>query len=235
MKRSLSLLLALVMCLSLVNISAFAAGYEDQVMDGYFVVGSDGVTGTTENATNSDQGYTVSKTINQTGENAFDITLKVETQQTVQTNDAAVILVIDVSGSMQSCAECGGYSDNRGNYYHRDCEGHRDGSRVADEDSRMAATISAAKNFVQSLKENNSEGGSLYVSVVKFSTNAYKVCDWIDITEGNNISTVNRAIDRLEADGGTNLDAGLTLAYNRLGMNDVSSASNKYTVLLTDG
>lgn len=236
MKRSLSLLLALVMCLSLVNISAFAAGYEDQVMDGYFVVGSDGVTETTENATNSDQGYTVSKTIDQTGENAFDITLKVETQQTVQTNDAAVILVIDVSGSMKSCAECGGYSDNWGYYYHgSNCPGHRYGETVAYKDSRMAATISAAKNFVKSLKDNNSEGGNLYVSVVKFSTNAYKVCDWIDISEGNNISTVNRAIDRLEADGGTNLDAGLTLAYNRLGMNDVSSASNKYTVLLTDG
>lgn len=236
MKRSLSLLLALVMCLSLVNISAFATGYEDQVMDGYFVVGSDGVTETTENATNSDQGYTVSKTINQTGENAFDITLKVETQQTVQTNDAAVILVIDVSGSMKSCAECGGYSDNWGYYYHgSNCPGHRYGETVAYKDSRMAATISAAKNFVKSLKDNNSEGGNLYVSVVKFSTNAYKVCDWIDISEGNNISTVNRAIDRLEADGGTNLDAGLTLAYNRLGMQTVSSASSKYTVLLTDG
>ena len=44
MKRSLSLLLALVMCLSLVNISAFAAGgWENQVVsNGQEVTTSDG-------------------------------------------------------------------------------------------------------------------------------------------------------------------------------------------------
>ena len=59
----------------------------------------------------------VSKTIQGTDEeNVFDITLEVETDQKIQTTtsspDAAVVLVLDLSSSMDYCAECG-WSDRK--------------------------------------------------------------------------------------------------------------------------
>ena len=207
-RRGLSMLMAMIMVISLIQISAFA--YEpNQVMDGYFTVNKDGQA-TKQDGTNApvtQNGYTVSKTISQTGENTFDITLQVQTQQTIQTNDAAVVMVIDVSNSMSS---------------------------------EMGNLKYAAKKFVDSLVENN-EGGKIHVSVVAFGSYAYKACDWIDITaegsdwEKSGAEKVKDAIDNLGVKGGTNLEAGLMLARNRLKMADVAGASAKYTVLFTDG
>ncbi len=227
-KRFLAMLLALIMCLSTLPVGVFASGYSNQVADGYFTVDAEGnATYYGDEIPNVTQdGYTVSKNISQTGKNAFDITLKVETSQTVKTNDAAVILVIDTSGSMDYCAECGAES------WHKDSCKYR--GQVYDNQTRMAAAISAAKDFIDSLKENN-KGGSIYVSVVGFESTAFKVCDWMDITQGNNATAVKNRIGQLEADGGTNLEAGMLLARNRLDMSAIASASDKYTVLLTDG
>lgn len=207
-RRGLSMLMAMIMVISLIQISAFA--YEpNQVMDGYFTVNKDGQA-TEQDGTNApvtQNGYTVSKTINQTGENAFDITLEVQTEQTVTTNDAAVVLVLDTSASMSN---------------------------------RMNSLRTAAKEFVSSLVQNN-EGGKIYVSVVGFGGYAYKVCDWTDVTADGGVWQVQQTIETLEAGsshseaGGTNLEAGLMLARNRLKMADVAGASAKYTVLFTDG
>ena len=103
-KRVLSVLLTLIMILGLLPTSVFAYGQDQVLEDGYFTVSKDGVATEVQgvNQPVTDQGYTVSKTINQTGENAFDITLEVETTQTVKTSDAAVMLVIDVSNSMKN-------------------------------------------------------------------------------------------------------------------------------------
>lgn len=233
-KRVWSVLLTLVMILGLLPTSVFAT-WDNQIMDGYFAVDQDGEYTEVEDGSVTSQGYTVSKTIDQTGENAFNITLNVETSETVTTNDAAVVLVIDVSNSMTYCAECGGSSR-----HDKDCSkyNHWDNS-VKNSDSRMVAARTAAKKFVDSLVENN-EGGNIYVSVVGFKSYAYKACDWTDVTEANGAKVVENAINGLTTNGeddygGTNLEAGLMLARNRLGMKDISSASAKYTVLLTDG
>lgn len=208
-KRVLSVLLTLVMILGLLPTSVFAT-WDNQVMDdGYFTFDQNGTstekTGTIPSVT--EDGYTVSKTISQTGENAFDITLEVETSETVTTSDAAVVLVLDTSASM---------------------DGHMDNLKAA------------ASSFVSSLVTNNN-GGKIYVSVVGFGGYAYKVCDWVDVTADGGVSEVNSRIGSLQAGsdqnvtGGTNLEAGLMLARNRLGMADVAGTSAKYTVLFTDG
>lgn len=242
MKRSLSLLLALVMCLSLVNISAFAAGggSSDQILaDGYFTVDADNQATQVEGVIPpvTQDGYTVSKTIEGTSqENVFDITLKVETQQTVQTNDAAVMIIIDTSNSMDYCAECGEESQHASG-----CPHHSDNWRyngVTSEQSRMQAVKDAltdTNGFIDSLLSGNEGGGKIYVSVVKFGSSASTVCEWTDITSRNGAQTVKNSINRLDPNGGTNLEAGLLLAHNRLQMPEISSASNKYTVLLSDG
>lgn len=225
-KRALSLLMALVMSLSLVQITAFAVetGSEDQIMPGYYEVDANGNIQkdengrdvTTTNPSRTEGGYTLSKTIAATSvENQFKITLQVVTQQTVKTNDAAVQLVIDTSGSME-------------------------GKRLKNTKDAINGT-KETKGFLDSLVAGNANGGKIWVSVVEFSSGAKKVCDWTDITAKDaqgrltNLAEVKAKIKDLDADGGTNLEAGLMLARNRLQMDAVASAASKYTVLLTDG
>ena len=208
-KRVLSVLLTLVMILGLLPTSVLAYEPNQVLEDGYFTVSKDGTATEVQGEIGAvtDQGYTVSKNITQTGKDSFDITLQVQTQQTVTTNDAAVVMVLDTSASM---------------------------------DDQMDNLKTAAKKFVESLVTNNS-GGKIYVSVVGFGGYAYKVCDWVDVTADGGVQMVKNKIGTLYAgsehnyEGGTNLEGGLMLARNRLGMADVSSASAKYTVLFTDG
>lgn len=208
-KRVLSVLLTLVMILGLLPTSVLAYEPNQIFEDGYFTVSKDGTETEVQGEIGpvTDQGYTVSKNITQTGKDSFDITLQVQTQQTVTTNDAAVVMVVDLSNSMES---------------------------------EMDNLKAAASSFVESLVTNNS-GGKIYVSVVGFGGYAYKVCDWVDVTADGGVQMVKNKIGTLYAgssysdEGGTNLEAGLMLARNRLGMADVASASAKYTVLFTDG
>ena len=235
-KRALSLLMALVMSLSLVQITAFAAetGSEDQIMPGYYEVdannGNIRKDVTTANPGRTEGGYTLSKTIEATSvENQFNITLQVVTQQTVKTNDAAVQLVIDTSGSMAYCAVCGK-------------EEHSLFDSCKNTTSRMYETrraIAGEGGFLDSLVAGNANGGKLLVSVIRFSgystEDAKTVCEWTDIRTESGLQTVKNAVNQLKANGGTNLEAGLMLARNRLKMDAVASAASKYTVLLTDG
>ena len=239
-KRALSLLMALVMSLSLVQITAFAVETDskDQIMPGYYEVdangniwkGANGSDVTTTNPSRTEGGYTLSKTIAETNvENQFNITLQVVTQQTVKTNDAAVQLVIDTSGSMAYCAVCGKKE-------------HSLFDSCKNTTSRMYETrqaIAGEGGFLDSLVAGNANGGKLLVSVIRFSgystEDAKTVCEWTDIRTESGLQTVKNAVNQLKANGGTNLEAGLMLARNRLKMDAVASAASKYTVLLTDG
>ena len=238
-KRARSLFMALVMSLSLVQITAFAAetGSEDQIMPRYYLVDAkgniqteNGLDVTTTNPSRTEGGYTLSKTIAATNvENQFNITLQVVTQQTVKTNDAAVQLVIDTSGSMAYCAVCGK-------------EEHSLFDSCKNTTSRMYETrraIAGEGGFLDSLVAGNANGGKLLVSVIRFSgystEDAKTVCEWTDIRTESGLQTVKNAVNQLKANGGTNLEAGLMLARNRLKMDAVASAASKYTVLLTDG
>ena len=221
-KRVLSIVLSLVMCFSMLQLQAFADHYDNQVMSGHFALDTNGnVTATDTNAdshTHTENGFTVSKTIAQTGENAFDITLQVQTSQTVTTSDAAVQLIIDRSNSMKWCASCGESS----------CK-HNAGTRLA----AVKNAIAGVNGFLDTLVKNNS--GRIYLSVISFSTYAGTELEWTDITTAKGLAAAKAAINGITADGGTNLEAGLMLARNRLNMSDVASCSSKYTVLLTDG
>ena len=119
-RRGLSFFLALVMCISLVQITAFAESEEEiqaqkQILGGtdptYYEYDKD--TGNfkeepVNNDTNTSAGgkVEVSKKISATGvENEFKIELEVSTKQKVEhteaSPDSAVVLVIDVSRSME--------------------------------------------------------------------------------------------------------------------------------------
>ena len=122
-RRGLSLFLSLVMMISLVQIGAFAAGpnaieeqEKAQIIEEGGTVYYDQDGQQVENGTLGEDGVVVemSKTVAATGvENEFEVTLQVKTNQSLteipaSTPDAAVMLVMDVSNSMDDCVNCGG-------------------------------------------------------------------------------------------------------------------------------
>ena len=154
-RRSLALFLTLVLMISSVQITAFGASYPDQVMKGSYIVDEDGNAIHTEETMVEEDGFKLWKTIEQTGLNEFDITLKVQTSETITTNDAAIAIVIDNSSSMK--------------------EGAGGGSRQ----NRLQAIqeiLTENGGFLDDLVADNANG-NVYVSVIKFDANAHKVTE----------------------------------------------------------
>lgn len=119
-KRALSLLMALVMSLSLVQISAFAASDENAVaLQKQQQIVQEGATkyydaagAEIENCTDANENWVVKLTrkLVATGtENLFNVEMEVTTRDNsvVVESPAAATLVIDISGSMNYCAICG--------------------------------------------------------------------------------------------------------------------------------
>lgn len=141
-KRALSLLMALVMSLSLVQITAFAVETDQskQVTNPGDTVyyKADGTEGS-----ENDWAVKLSRTLTETStENLFNVDLEVTTKDnTVSTDaEAVTVLVIDTSGSMGYCAVCGqkgqGEGQNHGATGYQwvyECDS-KPGSYWADED-----------------------------------------------------------------------------------------------------
>ena len=113
MKRIIALLLALILTVGLLPTVALAAEGETPSTDNSVVIGK------IENGRWS-QGAptkptvegvkTVDKTATKIGDNEYQVTLKVVLEQTEEEQKpgaAATVLVLDTSGSMAYCAECG--------------------------------------------------------------------------------------------------------------------------------
>lgn len=115
------------------------------------------------------------------GDNTYKITLKVESSQSTTTTPpgaAATVLVIDSSGSMGNCAECGGET-----YHARNCKHHTGGivSYVKAEQTRLEAAKNAAISFLDSYK-GDTNGTGRYVSFVEFADESYLNADWVDVS-----------------------------------------------------
>ena len=115
MKKWLVLLISVVMVLCMVTPSFAATAAEQVVYAGeiwYYDAAGEKVNNTT--FPGGDAVIELSKTVASTGkENEFEVTLQVSTTQKIDelrsdTPDAAVMLVLDVSNSMDDCAECDG-------------------------------------------------------------------------------------------------------------------------------
>lgn len=231
-KRGLALLMCICMIFTLLPFSAFADGTsEPDVVYGQYVNGTwkqvanakDTVTETVDNQGNT---VTLRKTATPTGnENEYTIDLEVITTETSSTKagDAATVLVIDVSGSMKWCAECGREVIVPG--AHNLLYGH-------DYESRIAAAKDAAKQFIDAFKSDNARR---YVSVVSFSTDSSVACEWKDVSTAAGYKAVKEAIDGLKADGGTNFEQGLSKAKSQLDNTTVKDIASKNVIALTDG
>ena len=205
-KRGLALLMCICMIFTLLPFSALAdATAQDVVYGRYGANGWEQLTGEANKSTTSynDGALQLTKEATPTGnKNEYKIKLQVVTTQTSTTTagDAATVLVIDVSGSM-------------------------DGGRL-----NNAKT--AAKNFIDKFKSTKAER---WVSVVAFNNNSRLAVDWMNVSNNDGYKDVIKEINKLSADGGTNLDAGLKLATNQFSKNAVSKITAKNVIALTDG
>lgn len=133
-KQALALVLALVMALSLVALPSFAAGEEDSAGNGSPRVEYAGESG------KNNGGLVMTKTVRQTSESQFLLTLEAyatgSTTTTTTKDPVDIVLVLDVSGSMDDYMEtysispdgiyyyyAGSYSGYQRVYYRSQCRG----------------------------------------------------------------------------------------------------------------
>ena len=229
-RRLLSIFMCLCVIMTFVPFSVFAAD-EGNVTNGYYDetgAWQKGGDGTKSYTANDGTKLTLSKTAEDKGNDNFEITLQVVAERTKELTPpgaAATVLVIDVSGSMEWCANCGTDTSRHA----KDCDKNT-------RQSRMDAAKTAAKDFLNSYK-GDIAGSGRYVSIVKFSTDASVSQDWIDVSTTEGYNAAVSVIESLSAGGGTNLEQGLFKANAQFSKDAVNSIENEqhYVVALTDG
>ena len=245
-KRIFALIMAMCLALSLLPASVFAENESSKdVVYGKYGTGT---TWTQDNKiddgsitydTNDGNTITLSKKATPVKDqpNTYQIDLEVKTTQTTTTTPpgaAATVLVIDTSGSMDYCSDCGQKNSHADGckYYNRNW---RDNS-IKDGQTRLAAAKEAAISFLDAYKGDAASVGR-YVSLVSFAGSASVKCDWQDVSTTAGYNAVVKAIKNLSANGGTNLDAGLKNAANQFTKPAVSGISkdSKNVIALTDG
>ncbi len=241
-KRIFALIMAMCLALSLLPASVFAENESDSdVVYGKYGTGTtwtqDNGTGTIEYKTGDGNTITLSKKATPLGDNTYRIDLEVKTTQTTTTTPpgaAATVLVIDTSGSMDYCSDCGQENSHADGckYYNRNW---RD-NLIKNGQTRLAAAKEAAISFLDAYK-GDTAGVGRYVSLVSFAGSASVKCDWQDVSTTSRYNAAKDAINNLSAKGGTNLDAGLSTATNQFTKSAVSGISkdSKNVIALTDG
>lgn len=256
-RRGLSFFLALVMCISLVQITAFAEGETSveeqaqkqilQILDGkeylvYYAYDKDSGWGNAEsipensdnyvvtnNATDGAPDVKVSKKVTATGtENLFNVTLNVETTQKIKVTENSPDASVVLALD-----------------FSRSMTSNKIGNRT-----RLAVAQEKAIAFLQNyVKDAN--GAKRMVALVTFDAGA-QILDlggngtyWIEATSGDNDKdglndALVNAINRQNTPLGTNLQGALQLMRNLYDQNNayaspVSNIANQFAVLLTDG
>lgn len=110
-----------------------------------------------------------------------------------------------------------------------DTSGSMDGKRIKN-------LKVAAKEFVNSYAGDNENVGR-YLAIADFSEGVNVALNWTDVSSTIGKNEAFEAIKNLDADGGTNLDAGIKQATSLFLKDDVKEIqkNNRNTVVLTDG
>lgn len=179
-------------------------------------------------------------------ENEFEVTLQVSTTQKIDelksdTPDAAAMLVLDVSNSMNYCGDCSAQSHNNSSNH----------------ETRLAKAKAAAKDFLAKFAATaeKDSGDKRYVAIVDYGSTAYTRLTWVDVATESGMKTAEAVIGSIQVahgglnnvsdNGATNIEAALMLAANVWENKDnqmkgdipgiVKNLDYKYTILLTDG
>ncbi len=180
--------------------------------------------------TTSDDGVTVSKTIEGTDtENVFDITLTVETTTEVSTlyeePDMAVVLVLDISNTMMT-----------------NTLSYTDADGTTSTITRYEAAMRSAENFLDEFADETN--GISKVGFVAFNTDATKIFDLQSCSSKAEATTLKNTMrtgtgNIVNASGYstswsrfTDIEAGLKMAYDML---STASNDNQFIVFISDG
>ena len=265
--------LTVVMCMTSFCTTAFAeepagAGFANQVGD-YLEYDSNGDSGDYTDVTLKtieDGKVTLSKTIEQTGKDAFDITLQVTTTEDLEVikkaRDAAIVIVMDVSGSMQFDMSGGGYCTKCGKYKtdaYSICSANgvicdRSGwsNTWAQHDSLTALDVTpehgdtrftlmenAVSAFLEDFADNSGSNAKRMVSLVCYNDKVEKELGWVNVTDAEGLSAAQAVVaPGALADltgGDTNTSLGLQRANEYLDADAIKGIENTYVLLLTDG
>ena len=247
-KKIMSILLCCIMLFGMIPRNAYAAG--DQGLD-TAEDGSKALNGTVVNGAYSEDGnwepggngsitheiddtdVTLSKTATPVAgmDNTYDITLQVRTSTSVsqQTGSGAVVMVIDTSSSMKSCAECGGR------------DRHKDSCKyngsVDTNLNRLTAAKAAAREFLASYSGADANASRM-LAIVTFDAAGNTRLTWVNVAGGAGKNSYDQAlatIDGLGMNQGTNMEDGLYRALDLLDEKEVSGIAAKNVVMLSDG
>lgn len=258
-KRLLSMLLALIMVLSLLPVSALAAPAEEPVEGKVTAVKSLVTDDNGEPVVDTDGNYTVQISIQgnpvtQTTGSAADVVLVVDNSGSMDssvgikcTNAASTFekinsrdFLIAWTWNTYACPNCGAkYFDIVG-----DISGERWYTDMPDictgevgEIVRINAAKEVSKEFAEAIL---ADGTNNQLAVIGFAheekeggandTGAIKV----EQPLAKNLNSVNEAIDKMKADGGTNYSAALQQAYNYLDAR-ADKSRPAYVVFISDG
>ena len=234
-KRALAFVMCILMIMTLLPFSAFAADTGDVVYGRYDENGN-WVQGGYADGVWKEGNIVTKKEATSLGNDEYriDLSVAITTKKTeVPAGSAATVLVLDRSGSMAYCADCGGYEKIfSSKVFHND--GCKYSGDVKPEQTRLTAAQNAAKSFLDSYKGDKA-GQGRYVAVVSFASDASTVCDWQDVSTEAGLAAVKSAISGISANGGTNTDAALRQAASLLGSDTVKNLQTKNAILLTDG
>ena len=226
MKKALALILTLIMVLGLMPAAMAATPASQQQIGNYYQADQsrEGKLEDTPNQNTSEWVYNgenqqvgVRKTISGTDEeNVFDIKLEVQTKQDLKqissaNEKAAVVLVMDVSGSMK---------DNLQGAMKAAQDFINSFANVSNAENRKVAIVkfSGSKNSDNKTTIDGARTVQAWTNASLIKKEDGSLCD---------------ALNVLTAEGGTNIHAGLLLAKNLL--STISNDYSKNIVLFTDG
>lgn len=207
-KKILYLFVAFIMCLDPITLVAQSSNNENQIKNHG---GS---------AENKADGIKVSKNIYPTElENYFDIVLNVETRTKAEYPDLAVVIVMDISNTM---------------------------NQKMGDTTRLAAAQQAAEKFIDKFAEHSASGNNINrkIGFVAFNTDSHKIFELqecMTTTQAKTLKkTMNDTTDKIAKAPGydkshsrfTNIEAGLKQAKDML---NKSNASSKHIIFLSDG
>ena len=220
-KKFLALVLTLAMVLSLVPVTALAT-------EGTPTLDKD-----TGSVTTSQDGVNITKKVVPDGEGNYNLVMEAyvegTTTETTTSTPLDIVLVLDVSGSMD---------DPMGN---------------GDPTKRIDALKSAVNAFIDKVAEKNTDDIGHRISIVKFAgkktakvgNDTYRsggyTYNYSQIVK--NLTTVNddgkgklkTAVDSLQPAGATRADYGMQQAQTELNTNSTDSSREKVVVMFTDG
>lgn len=221
-----------ILCLFVVTVYPFLSVYGDNVvLNNYKQVsslGGENWEGKDSGKSKDDSSVIISKTISETNyksgisniENYFDITLRVQTRTKAEEPDLAVVIVMDISNTMNE--------------------------KMGKTTTRIKAAQGAAEKFITEFANRSSSNKDIkrQIGFVAFNTNAQEIFalqPCMDTTTANSLNdTMKINTNKIMNAPGygnshsrfTNIEAGLKMANDMLSK---SNASSKHIIFLSDG